>query len=186
VQGILDDRIGILRRLDFVHFDGLAFQLFVILKEAAEHGKAMGRHLGGFAVDVEFRIFGGHADDLVVFFAAVDHGHEADRADAGDQGQGDDGFLAEDQDVKRVIVFGQGLGDEAVIGGVIYGGIEDAIEFDQSTFLVQLVFHAGAEGDFDDGGEFMRNIFAGRDIMPRVDHPSLSIAGGIGIQAANN
>ena len=83
MQGVFNDWIGGFGRLDVIDFDGFAFELFVILEKAAEHGQAVRGHFAGFAVDVELGVFGGDGDDFVVFFAAVDHGHQADGADAG-------------------------------------------------------------------------------------------------------
>lgn len=37
-EGGFDDRVGYGRRQDFVHFDDFSFELFVILKESADHG----------------------------------------------------------------------------------------------------------------------------------------------------
>jgi len=42
----------------------------------------------------------------------VDHGHQADGAGVND-GERDDGFLAEHEDVERIVIFGEGLRNES-------------------------------------------------------------------------
>ena len=44
MQGVEDDGVGFGRRADLIHLDGFAFQLLVVLKEAAKHDQAMRRH----------------------------------------------------------------------------------------------------------------------------------------------
>lgn len=71
----------------------------------------MRRHLAGVMIAVEFRIANRDRDDFVILLARVDHGHKADGAGL-DNGERDDGFLAEHQRVERIVVFGESLGDE--------------------------------------------------------------------------
>jgi len=87
-----------------------------------------------------------------------------------DEGERDDSFLAEDEDVERVVVFGEGLRDEAVIGGVVDSGVENAIEADESAGFIEFIFHAGAEGDLDHAIEFFWKLVAGSDVVPGMDH----------------
>jgi hypothetical protein len=136
-------------RISRIDFDGLAFELFVVLKKAAQHEQAVRRHFRAFAVGIELGILGGDGDDFVVLFAGIDHGHQADGAGV-DDGQRDDRFLAEHEHVERVVVFGEGLRNETVVRGIVHGRIENAVEFDQATRLVEFVLHAGAEGNLDD------------------------------------
>src|SRR5580692_4840414 len=83
-QRIEDDGIGFGGGPYLIHLDGLAFELFVILKEAPQHEQAMRRHLRGLVVRVEFRIFGGDGNDLMVLLAGVDHRHQPNRAGMND------------------------------------------------------------------------------------------------------
>ena len=166
-QGGFDDGVGDGCGKDFVHFDDLAFELFVILEESADHGEFVGRELAGFVIGVVLGIGGGDGDDLVVYGAGIDHGHQADGARVHD-GQRGYGHLAEDQNVERVVVFGEGLGNESVIRGIVDGGIQDAIHFDDAAGFVELIFNAGAEGNFDDSLEFARDVFAGTEVVPRM------------------
>src|SRR5579863_417582 len=113
-QSVVDDRIRLARRTYLIHFHFFSFKLFVILEESSQHDQAVWWHLRGFAVGVEFRVFGSDSNDFMIFFAAVEHGHQADGSRVND-GQRNYAFLAENQNIERVIVFGQGLGNEAVV-----------------------------------------------------------------------
>ncbi len=93
MQGIVDDGIGLCRRLDLVHFDRFTFQLFVVLEETPQHERAVRRHLLSLAVSVEFRVLRGDRDDLVVLFSGINHGHQTDGAGV-DQGQRNHRLLA--------------------------------------------------------------------------------------------
>jgi hypothetical protein len=174
VKSVEDDGIGLGRGADLIDFDRFAFELFVILKEAAQHEQAVRGHFSGFAVGVEFGILGGDGDDFVVFLARVDHRHEADGAGVND-GQRHDGFLAEDENVERVIIFGERLRNESVIGGIVDGGIENAIEADEAARFVEFILHARAERDLDDAVEFLRKFVARSDVVPGMDHKNLSL-----------
>src|SRR5688572_16747932 len=70
-QGVLDDRVGILGRLDLVHLDGLAFELLVVLEETLEHAKPVAGHLLRLAVGVELRVFRRDGDHLFFFCDGV-------------------------------------------------------------------------------------------------------------------
>jgi hypothetical protein len=52
--------------------------------------------------------------------------------------------------MKRIAVPAERPRDEAVVGGVIDGAVEHAIEPQQSRLLVQLVLVLAALGNFDD------------------------------------
>ena len=169
VQGIEDDGVGLSGGTDIIDLDSFAFELFVVLKKAAEHQEAMRRHLGRLVVGVEFRVLCGDGDDFMIGLALVDHGHQSDRASVDDR-QWNDGFLAENKNVERIVIFGEGLWDESVVSGIVNGRIEDAVESDEAAVFVELVLHAGAEGDFDDAVEFLREFVAGGYVMPRMNH----------------
>jgi hypothetical protein len=114
---------------------------------------------------------GGDGDDLVVLLAHVNQGHQADGAGV-DDGQRHDRLLAQHQHVERIVVLGQSLGDESIVGRVVDGGVENAVEFDQAAGLVELALHAGAEGTFNDRLELARQLIAGSDVVPGMDHES--------------
>jgi carboxypeptidase family protein len=169
VQRVEDDGVGFRWRAYLIDLDGLAFELFVILKKAAEHEQAVRRHLRSLAVGVELGILGRDGDDFVILLAGVDHGHQADSAGVND-GQGDDRFLAQHEYIERVVVLGERLRNETVVGGIVDGRVEDAVEADQAAGFVQFILHAGAEGDFDDAVEFVGKLVAGGYVVPRMDH----------------
>ena len=79
-------------------------------------------------------------------------------------------LLAQHQHVERIVVFGEGLGDEAVVGGIVHGGVEHTIQLDQSADLVEFVLDARSEGDLDDAVELLRQFVAGGHVMPGMDH----------------
>src|SRR3984885_9077222 len=116
VQCVENDGISFERGPYLIHLDGLAFELFVILEETPQHEQTVGRHFSGLMIRTELGIFGGDSDDFMVRLAGIDHGHEADGAGV-DDGKGYDGFLAEHQNIERIVVFGERLRDEAVVGG---------------------------------------------------------------------
>ena len=80
----------------------------------------------------------GNGNDLVVQLAAVVHPHTTDGVDL-HQGHGVDGLGAKHQYVQRVSVVGVGAGDEAVVGGIVGGGVQHTVKTAHAVLLVQLV-----------------------------------------------
>jgi len=115
-----------------------AFELLVILEEAAKNQKAMRGKIAGFDVIAELGIARGDGDNFVVAGARVDHGHDADGAGF-DERERLNGLLAENEDVEGIVVFGVGLRDEAVVRGIKNGGVDDAIHFEEAGFFVEFV-----------------------------------------------
>ena len=120
LKRVLDDRQRDRRRLELVDLDRLPFKLLVVLEEASEHHQTMRRQLGGLLKAVELGVADRDREDLVVALAAVDHRHQADRAGL-DQRQWGHRFLAQHQHVERIVVFGQRLRNEAVVGRIVHG-----------------------------------------------------------------
>src|SRR4029077_9696031 len=79
-------------------------------------------------------------------------------------------FLAQDQNIKWVVVFGISLRDKAVVGGIKDGGVDDAIDFEQAGGFVELVFQVGDEWNFDNGLEVPGDFLAGRNVVPGMHH----------------
>jgi hypothetical protein len=50
------------------------------------------------------------------------------------------------RDVEGIVVVTIGLRQEAVVGGIVDGAVQHAVEEEQARALVQLVFHLGALG----------------------------------------
>ena len=84
----------------------------------------------------------------MIFLAGVDHRHQADRARVDDR-QRNDRFLAENENVERIVVFGERLRNETIVRGIVDGGIQDAIELDEAADFIEFVFDARSEGNFD-------------------------------------
>ena len=155
-----DDGEGGVSGADVFDFDAFAFELFVVGEEALEDEQAVLRKIARFDVVAELGIVRRDGDDFVVAGAGIDHGHESDGAGL-DERERLDRFLAENEDVERIVVFGVGLRDEAVVRGIENRGVDDAIDFEQTGGFVELVFYVGAERDLDDGGEVAGEFVAG-------------------------
>src|SRR6516162_280265 len=102
-ERVLNNGVGESGRREVIHFDRLAFEHLVILKEPAQHAQPMLWQLARLLEAVEFRIVHSHGKDLVVALARIDHGHEANGASL-DQSQRDDGLLAQDEHIQQVVV----------------------------------------------------------------------------------
>ena len=98
------------------------------------------------------------AEDLFVAEALVEHFEDADGADFHDAA-GEAGGVDEDEDVERVAVVAEGAGDEAVVAGVVDGGVEIAIEAEDVELFVVLVLVDSLVGDFDDSVDDFRGLF---------------------------
>jgi hypothetical protein len=94
------------------HLDVLVLVLLVVLEEPPDLVQPV---LGQLRDVLEVAVLGVvsvDGDDLVVALALVDHLHHADGLRA-QEGHGHDGFLHQDEDVERVVVLAERLGDEA-------------------------------------------------------------------------
>jgi hypothetical protein len=168
LQRFLDYAGGGVGGTNLFDFDLFPFELFVVLEKSLQDEEAVRREIAGFEVVAEFGIVGGDGDDFVVGGAGVEHGHDADGARL-DERERLDGFLAENEDIERVVVFGVSLRDEAVVRGIENGRMDDAVDFEEAGGFVELVFDIRAERNFDDGLEITGDIFAGRNVMPCVE-----------------
>ena len=169
VQGVEDDGIGFGWGANLVDFDGLAFELFVVLEKTAEHEQAVWGHLGGLVIRVELGVLGSDGDDFVVGLALIDHRHQSDCTRM-DDGERYDCFLTEHEHVERIVILGVRLGNEPVVCRVIDGRVEDTVEADETAGLVEFVLHAGAEGNFDNAVELVGKLVAGSYVVPGMNH----------------
>lgn len=113
-----------------------------------------------------------YGDDFVVWLAFVEHGHDADGSGFADA-EGGDRLGAEYEDIEGVVVFGVGLGDEAVGGGVVDGAGEYAVEAEHACCFIELVFVGRTFRDLDDRAEVLGEVEVldtGSYIVPWVDH----------------
>jgi hypothetical protein len=168
-EGGVDDREGCGGGEQVFDFDFFAFEGFVVEEESAEKGTAVGRKLRDFIDIRDLGVIEADREDFVIGFAAVDHDHETNGLSAND-GEGDDAFFAEYEDIEGVAIFGEGAGYEAVVCGVVDGGVEHAIKSEESSGFVELVFDSGAAGNLNDGKELVGNTWSRFDVMPGVDH----------------
>ena len=149
-----------------------AFELLVVLEEAAKDEEAVRRKIAGFDVIAEFGVARGNGDDFVVAGTGVHHGHDADGAGF-DKCEGLNGLLAENEDVEGIVVFGVGLWDEAVVRGIKNGGVNDAIHLQEAGLFVEFVFDVRTKWNFDDGLEIARDFGTGRNVVPCVKQSDL-------------
>ena len=94
------------------HLDVLVLVLLVVLEEPPDLVQPVLGQLRNVLKVAVLRVVGVDRDDLVVAFALVDHLHHADGLGA-EKGHGHDGLLHQDEDVERVVVLAERLGDEA-------------------------------------------------------------------------
>ena len=116
----------------------------------------------------ELGIADGNADQLVIELVLILHDHQAD--DAGlHEGQGIDRFGSQHEDIEGIAVVGEGLGNEAVVGGIIDRRVEDAIELQKARFLVELVLVGTPHRDLDDRlDDPLILLIPGRNVVPGV------------------
>src|SRR5258707_14511366 len=115
-EGLFDDSERGVGGANLLYLDLFAFELFVILKKAPQDKEAMRGKIAGLDVIAELRIARGDGDNFVVARAGVEPGHDADGAGF-NEGERLNGLLAKNEDVEGIVVFGVGLGGEAVVRG---------------------------------------------------------------------
>jgi hypothetical protein len=108
----------------------------------------------------------------VIRNAGIDHGHEADGARVHDR-ERDDGFLAEHENVERIVVFCERPGNEAVVGGIKDGRVKDAVHANNAALLVELVLDVCVQWNFDDSLELVRHFVTGTQVVPGMCHRNL-------------
>ena len=147
------------------------FQHFVIFKELLQFVQSVRRQFRDIAVMAKRRIVFVNRDDFVVFFVLVDHLHHADRARR-QQAHRLHRFLAQNENIERVLVVAVSTRDEAVIRRIKDGGIQNAVEAQHSGFLVEFVFLVAATRDFDQAIDGFGRVFAGINSVPGMHNHS--------------
>ena len=73
-----------------------------------------------------------------------------------------------DEDVERIVVVAVGLRNEAVVGRIIYRGIQHAVEAQHAAVFVEFVFSAASFWNFDDAVDESLGIVIGGTVVPGV------------------
>jgi hypothetical protein len=156
----------------------------VVLEEPANLAQDVRRQLRLVGEVGERRIAHADGDDLVVDSLFVAHPHHADGAGL-DDGQRIHRLLAEHQRIERVPVVAVGARDEAVVGRIVHGAVEDAIQPQEAGLLVQLVLVLAALLNLDDDGKgVLDERVVDVTVMPRVHDPKCTRPGGCAVPAA--
>ena len=117
-----------------------------------------------------------------IFTGFVGHVQDADRTTA-DHGTGNHRVRGHNQHVQRVAVFGQSVGDVAIVGRVEHGGCHEAVDEYGVAVLVDLVLDRVSVGrDLDDHVDVFRNLFPGGNLS-KIHDLSFSnrVGGGRGL-----
>src|ERR1700722_17063107 len=108
---------------------------------------------------IDAGVVGRDGDDLIVRVALVDHLHDAH--DLGlHEAEGLYGQGGDHEDVEGIFVVAIGLGDETVVDRIVEGGVDDAVEFEQTAVLIDLIFATRALWYFDDRVDVTRSVLA--------------------------
>ena len=108
-------------------------------------------------------LFNRHGNDFFVHACFVLHQQNADGATAHD-GARHHGNAADDENVNGVAIVRQCVRDEAVVGGILHGRVDETINEQCARGLVHFIFHRmPAVGHFDDDIDVMGRIDADRD-----------------------
>lgn len=130
-------------------FDALAFEVLVDGEEVGDLLEHVGVDLGEIPDILVARVVLADAEDLLVAEALVEHLEDTDGADLHDAA-GEAGSVDEDEAVEGIAVVAEGAGDEAVVAGVVDGGVEVAVETEDVELLVVLVLVDTLVGNLDD------------------------------------
>ena len=145
-------------------FDALAFEVLVDGEEVGDLLEHVGVDLGEVPDVFVAGVALADAENLLVAEALVEHLEDADGADLHDAA-GEAGGVDEDEAVEGVAVVAEGAGDEAVVAGVVDGGVEVAVETEDVQFLVVLVLVDALLGDLDDSVDDFGGLLARRVVQ---------------------
>ena len=167
LEAFVDDFDGSGTVLDFLEAGIGVLEGFVNREEVLDFGEDVLGQVGDVLPLVHLGLFEGDGDDFFIEFVVVSHGEDADRV-AFDEAHGLELFRAQDENVERVTIIGQGARDETVVGRVVGRGVQDAVKLEHAGSLVHLVFLLATLGNFDDGNEFLRFDPGIGNIMPDI------------------
>jgi len=137
--------------------DALAFEVLVDGEEVGDLLEHVGVDLGEVPDVLVARVPLADAEDFFVAEALVEHLEEADGADLHDAA-GEAGGVDQDETVEGVAVVAEGAGDEAVVAGVVDGGVEVTVETEDVQFFVVLVLVDALVGDLDDSVDHLGGV----------------------------
>jgi hypothetical protein len=130
-------------------FDTLAFEVFVDGEEVGDLLEHVGVDLGEVPDVLVAGVVLSDAENLLVAEALVEHLEDADGADLHDA-TGEAGSVDEHEAIEGIAVVAEGAGDEAVVAGIVDGGVEIAVETEDVELFVVLVFVDTLVGNLDD------------------------------------
>jgi hypothetical protein len=130
-------------------FDALPFEIFIDGEEMGDLAQHVGIDLGEVPDVFVAGVVLADAEDLLVAEALVEHLEDTDGADLHDAA-GEAGGVDEDETVEWVAVVTEGAGDEAVVAGIVDGGVEVAVETEDVELFVVLVLVDTLVGNLDD------------------------------------
>ena len=130
-------------------FNTLAFKVLVDGKEVGNLLEHVGVDLGEVPDILVAGVAFADAEDFFIGQALVEHLEHADGANLHDT-TGKAGGIDEDQDIEWVSIIGESAGNEAVVAGIMNGGVEVTVETEDVEFFVVLVLVDALVGDFDD------------------------------------
>lgn len=81
-------------------------------------------------------------------------------------------LAAQHEHIERVVVVGVCARDEAVVGGVVGRGVEDAVKLEHAGLLVHLVFVLAALGYLNAGDKVVALYSLRSYVVPYVHHGS--------------
>src|SRR5699024_9581539 len=113
-------------------------------------------------------------DDLVVLFAIVVHAHQGNGSHLDDTPR-EGRILHQNEHVEGVLVVVVGLGDKAVIVGIVDVRVEHAVQDHTGNVLVVFVFVAFALETLDHGVDRFGGVRAGFEVRPEVYHHHSSV-----------
>src|SRR5262245_15154889 len=127
LNALLDDVEGVETPHEALDLDLFVFERLVVFEKPLDRFQPVFRQLGDVAVVAGFWVVVMVVDDLIVLFVLVYHLHDADGLGAHDA-ERRDLDLAEHEYVERVVVVAVGPRQEAVIGWVMDGAEQHAVD----------------------------------------------------------
>ena len=90
-----------------------------------------------------------NSNDLIILFSLIKHTHHADGLGA-EERKGNDWLLHENKNIKRVVIFTISLRNKAIVVRVDDRRVEDTVDVEETSDLVEFVFDFRATRDFND------------------------------------